>query len=157
MFEVRTEKLFDMEMFGSPNNLGDTPYGSRRFVQVTGGSFSGPKLRGELLPIGADIALIRRDGIFEPDVNIVLRTDDDALIQVRYHGRYHAPADVMQKLINREPGVKPGDFYLWNAVFFETSEKKYRWLNGVTAVSTGMPQPITERGIGMKYAVFQLL
>jgi hypothetical protein len=156
MSAIKTEKLFDLDMFGSPNNLGHTPYGNRRFVQITGGSFDGPRLKGELLPVGADIALIRDDGVFEPDVHAVLRTHDQATIYMNYRGRFHAPEPVMKKLIARDPGVTRDQFYLWNAVFFETAAEPYLWLNRILAISTGMPQPITEKGIGMRYEVFQL-
>lgn len=154
--QLEVEQLFVMDMFGSPHDLGNTPLGSRRFVQITGGSVAGERIKGELLPAGADIALIRPDGIFEPHVNAVLKTDDGALIHITYHGRFHAPPETMRKLIAREGGVAKGEFYLWNAMFFETSAEKYLWLNGITAVSTGMPQPISERGIGMRYEVFAL-
>ncbi len=154
---IETEKLFDMVFYGLPHSLGRTPRGTRRFVQISGGSFNGPKLSGEILPVGADVALIRADGVFEPQVDMVLRCRDGAMIYVRYHGRFYASPAVMKKLLAREPSVRRGDFYLWNAVFFETSSKRYAWLNRILAVSTGTPLPITEMGIGMRYEVFQLL
>jgi hypothetical protein len=157
MAAVKSEKLFDLMLFGRPNMVGKTPYGGRRIVQITGGSFDGPKLKGELLPVGADIALIREDGVFEPRVNALLQTNDDALIHMIYQGRFHANESVMKRLINRDPGVSRDDFYLWNAVFFETAAERYLWLNKILAISTGMPQPKSELGIGMLYEVFELL
>jgi len=144
-------------LFGLPNNLGQTPYGARRFVQIAGGTFEGPRLAGEILPVGADVALIRSDGVFEPNVHALLQTGDGATIYMNYHGRFHAPEPVMKRLIERDPGVEKGEFYLWNAVFFETAAQPYSWLNRILAVSTGMPQPKSERGIGMHYEVFELL
>jgi hypothetical protein len=157
MTEVRSEKLFDLMLFGKPHMLGKTPYGNRRIVQITGGSFDGAKMKGELLPVGADVALIREDGVFEPQVDALLQTDDGVLIHMFYHGRFHASESVMKRLIDRDPGISRDDFYLWNAVFFETSAEPYLWLNKILAVSTGMPQPKSELGIGMLYEVFQLL
>jgi hypothetical protein len=158
MPQIKTELLFDLALFGRPNNVGVTPYGSRRFVQVTGGSYQGKTMRGEVLPAGADIALIRSDGVFEPNVNLLLKdAKDDALVHVTYHGRFHGPDDVMRKLLARDPGVMPGDFYLWNAVFFETAAARLSWLNGILAISTGMPQAPTELGIGMLYHVYRVL
>lgn len=157
MAEIRTEKLFDLMLFGAPHMLGKTPYGNRRVVQITGGSFQGAKMKGELLPVGADVALIRDDGVFEPRVDALLKTHDDALIHVFYRGRFHAPEAVMTRLIGRDPGISRSDFYLWNAVFFETSAGPYSWLNKILAISTGMPQPRSEHGIGMHYEVFELL
>jgi len=60
----------------------------------------------------------------------------------------------MERLIERDPGVQPSDFYLWNAVFFETAAESYVWLSKLLAISTGMPQPNSALGIGMRYEVY---
>jgi len=49
------------------NDVGMTPYGRRRVVDIGGGSFVGDRLNGTIRPSGADYALIRADGVFEPD------------------------------------------------------------------------------------------
>ena len=46
---------------------------SRAFA---GGNFDGPKLRGIVLPGGAGWILLRRDGVLDIEVRIVLQTDD---------------------------------------------------------------------------------
>ena len=43
-------------------SLGHTPYGERRVVGITGGTVEGPKLKGRILPGGADWQIIRKDG-----------------------------------------------------------------------------------------------
>jgi hypothetical protein len=154
---LNAEKLFDLELFGRPNSLGRTTHGQRRFVQVSGGSFRGVRLKGQVMPVGADIALIRDDNVFETNVHMLMNTDDQEMIYMSYTGRFHGPSGFIERLVNRDPTIQQGDFYLWNAVFFETSAEKYRWLNGILAVSTGLPLPKSERGIGMKYEVFELL
>ena len=153
----QTEFLFRLSVTGQPNDVGHTQYGRRRFVQITGGSFEGPAMKGEVLPIGSDIALIRNDGVFEPNVNLVLKVDDGALIYVKYHGRFRGPPEVMAKLLSREEQVDPSAYYLRNAVFFETSAKPYLWLNGILAIATGETAPVTEKGIGILYTVYQVL
>ena len=151
------ELLFKLTMTGQPNDLGQTPYGKRRFVQITGGSFQGPELSGEVLPVGTDNALIHPDGVFEPNVNMVLRTADQALIHMSYHGRFFAEPEVMARLLKREGTVDPSSYYLRNAVFFETSAPALLWLNRTLAISTGEPTPITDKGIGMSYTVYRVL
>ena len=157
MKKPELELLFHLHIDGQPLDLGHVPLGLRRFVQVTGGSFEGPQLRGEVLPVGTDNALVRRDGVFEPNVNIVLRTRDAALIHVMYHGRFWAPEETMARLLARDPGVDASDYYLRNAVFFETSAEPYLWLNRTLAVSTGAPAPVTEKGIGINYDVYRVV
>ena len=44
-------------------NVGETPRGVRRIFCMKGGSFSGPRLAGEVLSGGGDWVLIRRDGV----------------------------------------------------------------------------------------------
>ncbi|MEO8855807.1 MAG: DUF3237 domain-containing protein [Burkholderiaceae bacterium] len=153
----RTEFLFTMRVSGQPNDIGATPYGRRRFVQITGGTFEGPQLKGEVLPVGSDIALIRDDGVFEPNVNAVLKTTEGSLIFLKYHGRFHGPADVMAKLLRREEQIDPAQYYLRNAVFFETSAEPYLWLNGILAIAMGETLPMTDKGVGILYHLFRVL
>lgn len=47
---------------GPPQDLGDVGKGGRRIVPITGGEFSGPQMRGEVLPGGADWQVLRSDG-----------------------------------------------------------------------------------------------
>ena len=42
--------------------LGETPTGRRQAIPITGGSFSGPGIKGRILPGGADYQLVRSDG-----------------------------------------------------------------------------------------------
>ena len=69
-----------------PRDIGATARGTRRYYPAIGGSFEGPRLRGEVLPDGGDWLLMRPDGVLEQDVRITLRTDDGAFIYVRYAG-----------------------------------------------------------------------
>jgi hypothetical protein len=87
-----------------PRDIGVTPRGTRRFYPVTGGSFEGPRLRGEVLPDGGDWLLLRPDGVLEQDVRITLKTDDGAFIYVRYAGMRHGPPEVMARLAQRRDG-----------------------------------------------------
>jgi len=66
-----------------PLDLGDVGKGGRRIVPITGGDFSGPRLRAKVLPGGADWQVLRGGGVAELEARYTLRTDDDALISVR--------------------------------------------------------------------------
>jgi hypothetical protein len=55
-----------------PRDIGATPRGTRRYYPAIGGSFEGPRLRGEVLPDGGDWLLTRPDGVLEQDVRITL-------------------------------------------------------------------------------------
>jgi hypothetical protein len=84
---LRSQFLMQMSAeLEDSQQLGETPVGGRRIVYVKRGEFSGPDLKGQVLPGGGDWVLMRRDGVSELDVRITLRTDDGALIFVSYRG-----------------------------------------------------------------------
>src|SRR5690349_22324737 len=76
----------------APQELGDTPAGRRRIIPITGGRFEGERLRGRVLPGGADWQIVRPDGVADLDARYTLETSDGALIYVRNHGYRHGPA-----------------------------------------------------------------
>ena len=78
--ELKYEFLYELEAtLDSTIDLGKTPLGNRLIHTVSGGFFEGPNIKGEILPIGADWALVFDSGVKKLDVNIVLKTDDDLL------------------------------------------------------------------------------
>lgn len=68
---------------GERQTLGPGPLGERLVVPILGGTFEGPRLRGTVLPGGADRQLLRADGVKELDALYELQTDDGAVITVR--------------------------------------------------------------------------
>jgi hypothetical protein len=132
-------------------DLGDVGKGGRRIVPIVGGDFSGPKLRGAVLPGGADWQIIRQDGVAELEARYTLHTDDRALIYVRNHALRHGPADVMAALAAGRP-VDPSSYYFRGATFFETSAGRYSWLTKYIVVCTGEREPA---GVRLKF--FQVL
>jgi hypothetical protein len=122
-----------------PLSLGRIAAGQRRIINITGGSFAGPRLSGVILPGGADWQIIRSDGITEVEARYTLRTHDGALIYVVNRGLRHGPEDVMARLAAGEQ-VDPGLYYFRTTPEFETGSPGYSWLNGVVAVATGERQ-----------------
>ena len=62
--------------------LGEGPLGERRIVPITGGHFAGPRIRGRVLPGGADRQLIRRDGVKRLEALYEIEAEDGAVITV---------------------------------------------------------------------------
>lgn len=74
--ELEYEFLYDIEFtLDSIIEVGQTPLGKRVIYPVTGGTFEGPKLKGKVLPIGADWALFFERGSAKLDVDVVLTPD----------------------------------------------------------------------------------
>ncbi len=122
------------------HDVGETPLGGRHIDLLGAGSFEGPRLRGEVLPGGMDQKTLRADGAMNPNVRLVLRTDDGALIYMHYTGVRHGPPEVMERIAAGEQ-VDPSAYYLRNTPYFETAAEKYDWLNRIVAVGVGRRMP----------------
>ena len=148
---LRSQFLMQMSAeLEDSQQLGETPVGGRRIVYVRRGEFSGPELKGQVLPGGGDWVLVRKDGVSQLDVRITLRTDDGALIYVTYRGISTMSPEVRQRILKGEV-VDPSDYYFRTAPFFETAAEKYAWLNKVIAVGVGRRTPT-----GVVYSVYAI-
>jgi Protein of unknown function (DUF3237) len=134
-----------------PLDLGDVGKGGRRIVPITGGEFFGPRLRGKVVPGGADWQIIRTDGVAELEARYTLETDDGALIYVRNHALRHGPAEVLAALATGR-SVDPSSYYFRGATFFETGAARYEWLAKHVIVCTGEREPA-----GVKLRFYQVL
>ena len=152
MPEIKTEFLFKITLEVPPLlDLGETPYGRRRIARIAGGSFEGPKLKGQVVAGGGDWLLLRRDGVLQLDVRLTLETHDKQLVYMTYRGYRHGPQDVIDRL-NRGQTVDPSLYYFRATPYFETGAEKYAWMNGICCVATGM-----RTASGPTYHVFQVL
>jgi len=135
MLELRP--LFQADItLAAPQELGASPLGRRRIINITGGAFRGERLSGKVLPGGADWQVIRSDGVADLDARYTLETADGALIYVHNHGYRHGPADVLKKLAAGED-VDPSLYYMRTTPLFETGDPRYAWLNRLICVGTG--------------------
>jgi len=142
------EFICDAEvMVGAPLDLGDVGRGGRRIVPITGGSFSGPRLRASVVSGGADWQVLRSDGVAELEARYMLRTDDGALIYVHNLGLRHGPPEVMAALAAGRP-VDSGSYYFRGATFFETGAAAYAWLTKDIVVCGGEREP---RGVKLQF------
>lgn len=123
-----------------PLDLGDVGKGGRRIVPIAGGEFSGPNIRGTVLPGGADWQVIRTDGVAELEARYTLRTDDGALIYVRNLAYRHGPPEVIAALAAGRP-VDPASYYFRGATFFQTSNARYAWIAKNIVICSGKREP----------------
>jgi hypothetical protein len=114
------EFLFTMRAdLGTSATLEGGPQGDRIIVNVVGGTFDGPRLRGQIEPPAGDWVTRRPDGTSKLDVRLTLRTDDGAAILMTYNGISH----------RTESGSS-----IRTAPLFETGDPRYSWLNTLQAV-----------------------
>ncbi len=141
MPELKSQYLFTLTLAVTQlHDVGPVPAGTRHIDLLGAGTFEGPRLKGELLAGGMDMKTLRADGSMVPNVRLVLRTDDGALIFMHYTGVRHGSPEVMDRIARGEV-VPPTDYYLRNTPSFETAAAKYDWLNRIVAVGVGRRLP----------------
>lgn len=138
--DIKTEPLFDMIVdLNRGLSIGDGGLGRRVLFGSAGGSFEGPRVRGEVLPGGGDWALFRPDGAMSLDVRLILRTHDAALIYMTYGGRWIVPSELRAEM--KDPvkrfRVDPAQYYFRTNPLFETGSSQYAWLNDIVCVGSG--------------------
>ena len=132
-----TEFAFELRAtVAAPQEIGDTPAGRRRFIPITGGTFEGPKLKGIVLPGGADAQIIRPDGVTDLVARYTLQVDEGTLIYVVNRGLRHGPPEIMQRLMRGET-VDPALYYFRTTPVFEVATGPHDWLNRSIFVGTG--------------------
>ncbi len=96
--------------------VGATFHGDRIVIPITGGTFEGPEIKGDILPGGADYQLGDREtGRTEVEAIYCIRTDDGVSIHVRNWGL----------IVTDDQG-----FYFTTSPKFEApKDSKYAWLN----------------------------
>ncbi len=121
---MRSRPLMTLRLNTAPTqDIGAGPGGTRVTFPITGGSFEGERLRGNVLAGGDDWTLLRGDGVLELDLRVTLETDDGALIHMTFQGI-------------RDDGA-PEAPYFRTLPRFEAAEPKYSFLNRLLAVGTG--------------------
>jgi hypothetical protein len=149
---VRTAPLFVMRLVvPKVISIGPTPGAFRRLGVVSGGTFDGERLSGEVLDGGNDWQDVHDDRATTLDVRLALKTNDDALIAMSYRGVRHGPADVLAR-IDRGEAVDPQSYYFRIGPMFETASETYGWLNRILAIGIGHRFPQ-----GPIYSVFEVL
>jgi Protein of unknown function (DUF3237) len=133
-----------------PIEIGEVPGGVRRVIAIEGGEISGPRLKGKVLPGGADFQIIRAGGLTELHARYVIELDQGELVYVENSGIRHGPAEAMERLRRGEP-VDPAAIYFRTVPKFETSAAEYRWMIEHVFVGSGARFP--DR---VELAVFQL-
>jgi len=135
MIELRPLFEFVADV-ATPQVAEDGPYGTRRFIPITGGRFQGDRLSGRLLSGGADCQLIRPDGVAELDVRATFETDDGVMFLMKGLGMRHGPEHVIARIAKGED-VDPATYYFRESMIFEAPAGKYDWLNKIIGIATG--------------------
>ena len=96
-------------------NVGATARGSIRAIPITGGTVEGERLRGRVVPGGADWQRTRDDGVTELEATYAIELDDQTLVKVVNRGIIAPQAE--------------GEPYFRTAVQFTAPAGPHAWLN----------------------------
>ncbi len=124
----------------APIEIGQLAEGKRRIINIVGGSFDGPLLRGTIQAGGADWQLIRSDSIAVLDARYTLVTDSGVTIYVQNHGIRYAEPAVTARLMKGEP-VDAGEYYFCSTPSFETDADELQWLRRSIFIGVGTRLP----------------
>ena len=125
---------------GPIRDLGPTPHGRRRIVEILGGTVRGRRLEAAIVPGGADWQYVRADGVTELEARYSMRTRDGVEIAIINRGLRRAPPEIMERLSRGEP-VDPALVYFRAVPVFEAPTGPYEWLNRSLFVATAARLP----------------
>ena len=148
--EPRVNLVYRLEAsVGDLQDVGEISAGHRRIVPLTGGTFSGPELRGTLLPgASADWQIILPDETALGDVRYTLETERGDVLYVQSQSVRHGSTAVLERL-GRGGDVDAGEYAFRTSVKIETGADSLDWLNKGIFVGVGGRQ----RG-GVIYEVY---
>lgn len=132
---MKLEKLFDFEIVQTEDvELAGASGGDLLISPTSGGTFSGDRMRGTMMPIGLGTTRTRgRENDIRSET--LLRTEDGCDIWMSMEAIFDVDPDIEAKLIAGEQ-VNPDSYYYRGIIRFETGAEKYRWLERKICVCT---------------------
>ena len=120
-----------------------------------GGWVEGHNICGKFIAPGADWLRIMPSGVFRLDVRGLIQTDDGAYIYLTYNGIMKNSKESADRLIGGELLTDKDIPYFIAAPTFQTSSKKYSWLNEIQTVCKMVEIQFGKEGY-VKYDVFSV-
>jgi hypothetical protein len=124
----------------APVEVGLTAQGLRRMIPITGGTVSGARMQGKVLPGGADYQLIVGGTTAQLDARYVMELADGARVFVQNTALRFASSEATARLIRGEP-VAPEEVYFRCQPRFETAAPQWAWLMHSQFIGTGVRLP----------------
>jgi Protein of unknown function (DUF3237) len=120
--------------------IGLNSRGRRRIIPITGGSFSGPQLQGQVLSVGADFQMIVSETSADLDARYMLQLDSGAHVFVQNRALRRASVEDTAKLVRGEL-VDPSAVYFRCVPTFEVSAPELAWMTESMFIGTGARYP----------------
>lgn len=135
------EYVFSVEVeVAPPVEQGTIAGARRRFIAITGGRVSGPRLSGVVLPGGGDWQAIHSDGLTVIEARYFLKADDGTVIEITNPGVRAAAPEVIDRLARGED-VDPGEYYFRTTPQFDVPAGPHDWLRRKVFVARAIRRP----------------
>ncbi|KAL4737921.1 hypothetical protein BDV11DRAFT_206388 [Aspergillus similis] len=103
-FPPQLEYAFTLQVDLAPAlDFGTTFSGDRRFIPISGGVVTGPRLRGRIVPnTGGDWNAVRPDGVVHVYARYTIEADDGTMIGITNEGYGRASRDTMKSVFEAD-------------------------------------------------------
>ncbi len=99
------------------------------FYPITGGTVTGPRLNGTVLPGGGDWATGRNELVTELEARYLICADDGAVIDIVNRGFHRATSSDQMALLEQDEFVPEDEYYYRTSPVFRTDAPQHRWLS----------------------------
>ena len=124
----------------APVEQGEIDGARKRFIPITGGTITGPRLSGTVLPGGGDWQAIHAGGVTKVEARYFLKAADGAVIGIHNVGVRVASPEVTDRIARGEK-VDPGSYYFRSAASFDPPPGAHQWLRTKVLVGRGIRMP----------------
>ena len=107
---------------GKVIDVGSTPFGNRAIVEVNGGEFRGPRLKGYIRKPGVGDWLTSDETHAHLDIRTTLDTQDGAVIYIETLGKLEM-TETVQKAIAGEANTNFGEHHAFSETWRHCCEK----------------------------------
>ena len=98
------------------------------FYPITGGTVTGPRLTATVLPGGGDWATDRGGLVTELEARYLIRTNDDAVIDIVNRGFHRATSQEQMDRMMAGEDLPESEYYYRTSPMFRTDAPQHRWL-----------------------------
>lgn len=130
------EHLYYVEVECADNiSVGKVTDGWLLIIPILGGRFEGAKIKGTIMPVGADwnTMFLGIKSRLRPSTRYVLKTDDGAIISLFTEARMKISTLKLLKLMITRKRIDTSKYYFRQHLYFTTGDSRYAWLNTAVA------------------------
>ena len=138
-----------------PTDVGPTDAGVLRYHILPFAEMTGDRITASSLHPGADWFRELSDGYGRIDVQMLMQTNDGAVIHVAYQGLVE-PTDTLTRAVQSLTPTAFTDQAIHTTWRLATADEQYRWVNRAVFIGEGRLLPGGGGRLGMQHNVYRL-